>query len=154
MGAWEVKQQLMLNNPGEEEEYPALSVSDGWARCMHHDEQLGPGAPRPQRHVAATGLYGLASSPGVTPRPPLGHSEEVRGNEKAPGVLVHTHSLTTRCCWTNGIDGAEAGRLMDILECGSQVEQEMLDAAKRLQLKPAQAFEALSSKAYLNWQFS
>eukprot|EP00959_Pyramimonas_sp_CCMP1952_P229125 4791015-Pyramimonas_sp.AAC.1 len=24
-----------------EEEYPALS--DGWSRCGHHDEQLGPG---------------------------------------------------------------------------------------------------------------
>eukprot|EP00959_Pyramimonas_sp_CCMP1952_P016703 354275-Pyramimonas_sp.AAC.2 len=39
------------------EEYPALT--DGWARCKHHDEQLRPRAPRPCRHVAAT-EYGSA----------------------------------------------------------------------------------------------
>eukprot|EP00959_Pyramimonas_sp_CCMP1952_P253144 5288564-Pyramimonas_sp.AAC.2 len=34
-----------VNGPYEEEEYPA--PEGGWARCEHHDEQLGPGAPRP-----------------------------------------------------------------------------------------------------------
>eukprot|EP00976_Prorocentrum_cordatum_P068915 1179328-Prorocentrum_minimum.AAC.4 len=35
-----------------EEEYPA--PGGGWARCEHHVEQLGPGAPRPCRRVATT----------------------------------------------------------------------------------------------------
>eukprot|EP00959_Pyramimonas_sp_CCMP1952_P475102 9504009-Pyramimonas_sp.AAC.3 len=35
-----------------EEEYPA--PEGGWARCKHHVEQLGPGAPRPCRRVATT----------------------------------------------------------------------------------------------------
>eukprot|EP00976_Prorocentrum_cordatum_P095609 1190247-Prorocentrum_minimum.AAC.1 len=34
------------------EEYPA--PGGGWARCEHHDEQLGPGAPRPCRRVTTT----------------------------------------------------------------------------------------------------
>eukprot|EP00959_Pyramimonas_sp_CCMP1952_P346164 7250449-Pyramimonas_sp.AAC.1 len=36
----------------EEEEYAA--PGGGWARCEHHDEQLGPGAPRPCRRVSTT----------------------------------------------------------------------------------------------------
>eukprot|EP00976_Prorocentrum_cordatum_P081966 1184623-Prorocentrum_minimum.AAC.1 len=62
-----------LGNPAamcEEKEYPA--PKGGWARCEHHNEQQGPGAPRPCRRVATT-EYGLAGgSSSVTPRPPLG----------------------------------------------------------------------------------
>ena len=52
-----------------EEEYPA--PEGGWARCEHHVEQLGLGAPRPCRRVATT-EDGLAGSTGVIPRPWLG----------------------------------------------------------------------------------
>ena len=50
----------------EEEEYPA--PEGGWARCEHHVEQLGPGAPRPCRRVATT-ENGQAGSTSVTPHP-------------------------------------------------------------------------------------
>eukprot|EP00959_Pyramimonas_sp_CCMP1952_P272533 5697681-Pyramimonas_sp.AAC.2 len=36
----------------QEEEFPA--PKGGWARCERHDEQLGPGAPRPRRRVSTT----------------------------------------------------------------------------------------------------
>ena len=49
-----------------EEEYPV--PEDGWARCEHHVEQLGPGAPRPCRRVATT-ENGQAGSTSVTPHP-------------------------------------------------------------------------------------
>ena len=54
---------------------------------------------------------------------------------------------------TSSVAGDGACLLQEILDCGSQMEQEMLEAAKRLKLKPAQAFEALSTEAYLDWHF-
>eukprot|EP00976_Prorocentrum_cordatum_P086649 1186582-Prorocentrum_minimum.AAC.3 len=58
--------QYEMQKKMKEEEYPA--PGGGWARCEHHDEQLGPGAPRPCRRVATTG-DGLAGSSSVTLRP-------------------------------------------------------------------------------------
>eukprot|EP00976_Prorocentrum_cordatum_P049172 992777-Prorocentrum_minimum.AAC.1 len=47
---------------GEEEEYPA--PEGGWARCEHHVEHLGPGAPRPCRRVSTTENWRLAAPAG------------------------------------------------------------------------------------------
>eukprot|EP00976_Prorocentrum_cordatum_P098115 1191266-Prorocentrum_minimum.AAC.2 len=89
-----------------EEEYPA--PKGGWARCEHHDEQLGPGAPRPCRRVSTTdeassaaqsshprrGRSGLSPPPlsgkdlsGAKIPPPPSGMFSVAGSEGGPGGL-------------------------------------------------------------------
>jgi hypothetical protein len=41
--------------------------------------------------------------------------------------------------------------VQEIMQCGSRIEQELIETTRKLQMRPAEVFDALASKEYLKW---